>query len=383
MMNLSRLDGASTSSSSPPVSLAGSAGRRMATHSILNAFERPRPGRKHHQREDGPILTHLTSTSPKSRCVAPVSQPPSAAEVSALHSLIAGSSSLCVITGAGCSTESNIPDYRTPGTGAYSKGHKPMTHQQFMGSESARKRYWARSFAGWKIFNSSKPNGAHFALARLEQNGHIGHLITQNVDRLHQRAGSSNVTEIHGTTHEVICMSCGHKTTRGDFQERLASANDFLRDFDSDGFGGVPYGGGSEEKDPGAVRPDGDVDIVAEWEQDLSVPSCSHCGTGLIKPDVVFFGDNVKPAVAQTAMGAVEAADALLVVGSSLQVFSAFRLVKRAHEGGKRIGLLTVGDTRADDLADFKIEVRAGEALAMALLHDQGSLDLPATASLL
>lgn len=178
-------------------------------------------------------------------------------------------------------------------------------------------------------------------------------------------------------------MSCGHKTDRADFQERLASENAFLREFDSDGFGGVPYGGGSEEKDPGAVRPDGDVDIVAEWEQDLRVPCCARCGAGVLKPDVVFFGDNVKPEVARAALGAVEAADALLVVGSSLQVFSAYRLVKRAHEGGKAIGLLTVGGTRADDLADFKIEVRAGEALARALLHDGGSLDLPATASLL
>ena len=141
----------------------------------------------------------------------------------------------------------------------------------------------------------------------------------------------------------------------------------------------MPYGGGSEEKDA-AVRPDGDVDITAEWEQDLVVPKCENCGTGVLKPDVVFFGDNVKKGIAERAMDAVTSADALLVVGSSLQVFSAFRLVKKASDLNVKVGMLTVGETRADDLADFKIELRAGEALARVMLHENASLNLPSTA---
>lgn len=169
-LSLSRqLEGASSSSAMPArVRRLSTSASASAQPQQSYAAEPPRRPQQRRQRrghgEDGPILTHLTSTSPPSRCVAPPTPPPTAAEVSSLHSLIAGSASLCVITGAGCSTESNIPDYRTPGTGAYSKGHKPMTHQQFMGSESSRRRYWARSFAGWQVFNSSRPNGAHLAL---------------------------------------------------------------------------------------------------------------------------------------------------------------------------------------------------------------------------
>ena len=232
----------------------------------------------------------------KMSSLAPPVPPPSDDHLSLLHALFANNAHVAVLTGAGCSTESNIPDYRSPSTGAYSRGHKPMTHQQFMATEKARRRYWSRSYAGWAVFSASRPNEAHAALARLERDGYVSSLITQNVDRLHAKAGSEKVTEIHGTTHEVMCMSCGDITTRESFQGRLEEENSFLKEMEAEDFRGVPYGGGSEEEDSGSVRggggaatggggsvrPDGDVDITAEWEQRLVIPSCSKCG-GILK----------------------------------------------------------------------------------------------------
>jgi NAD-dependent deacetylase sirtuin 4 len=282
--------------------------------------------------------------------------------VSRLADFIASSEKLLVITGAGCSTESGVPDYRSP-NGAYTKGHKPMTHQQFMSGEPARRRYWARSFVGWRRFSGVQPNAAHFTLARMQAAGRLaGGLITQNVDRLHQQAGSTPVLELHGTTHRVVCLSCGADTCRVHMQERLAALNpNFV---DDDGKADLQQ------------RPDGDVELAQQATLHFNVPHCESCHTGILKPDVVFFGANVPAHVAHTAKHWAETADALLVVGSSMSTWSSFRLANEVARRGRPIAIVNIGHTRSDAQATLKIQARASEVLARALVH--GGLDLPA-----
>ncbi|MBJ6763011.1 NAD-dependent protein deacetylase [Myxococcaceae bacterium JPH2] len=264
-----------------------------------------------------------------------------AAGVEALASLLRGRR-IVALTGAGCSTESGIPDYRGPGTRA--RARNPIQHREFLTKPEVRARYWARSLLGWPRFSSARPNAAHHALANLERDGHVLGLITQNVDRLHHDAGSVRVIELHGALSRVRCLDCGGMETRPDLQNRLLALNpDFSHT-------------------PTEWRPDGDAELPVEAVQSFRVPACLRCG-GTLKPDVVFFGDNVALPIVEEAFSLLEEGDALLVVGSSLAVYSGFRFVTRAAERHMPIALLNIGESRGDSLADVRVEASAGEVL--------------------
>jgi NAD-dependent SIR2 family protein deacetylase len=259
-----------------------------------------------------------------------------------------------VLTGAGCSTESGIPDYRSPG-GAWTR-HKPIYFSAFVRSAEVRRFYWARSYRGWPRFDGARPNAAHRALARLEAHGRVHQLITQNVDDLHQEAGSRAVVQLHGRNRVVVCLDCGGELPREEMQSRLAELNaEWLQAAHVDGLGG-------EEAD---FAPDGDADVAQEVVGGFRVPACHRCG-GVLKPAVVFFGESVPAEKVTYSMGRVDEADALLVAGSSLTVWSGFRFARRAHERGIPIAIVNIGPTRADDLATIKIEQRCGQVLAEA-----------------
>ena len=250
--------------------------------------------------------------------------------------------SITVLTGAGVSTASGIPDYRDD-KGDW-KAATPIQYAEFAGSEDARRRYWARSYVGWQRFGKAQPNGAHHSLARLESTGKIDTLITQNVDRLHSRAGSERVIDLHGDLSRVRCIDCDATVSRGEFQAQIRGANPDWHTRVSE------------------YRPDGDAELADASYMDFSVPACTSCG-GRMKPDVVMFGENVPTERVAEAMAAVDRADALLIVGSSLMVYSGFRFARRAHETGKPIAIVNRGTTRADDLATLKVEADCAEAL--------------------
>jgi NAD-dependent deacetylase sirtuin 4 len=247
-----------------------------------------------------------------------------------------------VLTGAGCSTESGIPDYRGPGTRA--RARNPIQHREFLTKPEVRARYWARSLLGWPRFSSARPNAAHHALAALERDGHVPGLITQNVDRLHHAAGSARVIELHGALARVRCLDCGAQEARVDLQERLLALNP--------GF----------EHQVLELRPDGDAELSSELLSSFQVPACLGCG-GTLKPDVVFFGDNVPLPTVEAAFAMVEEGDALLVVGSSLAIFSGYRFLVRASERRMPIAILNIGECRGVELADVRVEARAGDVL--------------------
>lgn len=255
---------------------------------------------------------------------------------------------LLVIGGAGCSTEVGIPDYRDQ-RGQW-KRPQPVTYQAFMGDERVRQRYWARSMLGWRIMGQARPGAAHKALVQLEQQDRLELLITQNVDGLHDAAGSQNSVDLHGRIDTVLCMDCGHRFARAGLQERLLAFNpDWAQLY-------------------AAAAPDGDADLEGHDFSQFVVPACPHCGIGLIKPDVVFFGETVPRERVQACMDAVTRADAVLIAGSSLMVYSGYRFVLAAHEQGKSIVAINQGVTRADALLDFKIEADVGQTL-MALVN--------------
>lgn len=240
-----------------------------------------------------------------------------------------------VLTGAGVSTASGIPDYRGPQTPA--RKRPPVQHREFVGSAALRARYWARSTLGWPRFRRFVPNDAHHAIAAWEQTGQLGGLVTQNVDRLHHKAGSVDAIELHGALARVRCLGCDALEPRDALQERLLSANP--------SFG--------EQRWP--LLPDGDVELPDELVADFVVPPCLRCG-GVLKPDVVFFGDHVSPPTLQAAFSRLDDADVLLVLGSSLQVFSGYRFALRAAEQHKPIAIVNRGETRADGLATVKLD---------------------------
>jgi NAD-dependent deacetylase sirtuin 4 len=275
--------------------------------------------------------------------------------VTPLRDFIGASRRLVVLTGAGCSTESGIPDYRSPG-GAWTR-HKPIQFSAFVRSSDVRRFYWARSFRGWPRFERARPNAAHVALAQLEARGGVHQLITQNVDDLHHEAGSRAVVQLHGRNRAVVCLSCGVESPRADVQERLAALNAaWLNDAQWEGL----------HADDADFAPDGDAEISRERIGGFRVPDCTRCG-GVLKPAVVFFGESVPRPVVDYAMSRVEEADAMLVVGSSLTVWSGYRFVKRAAEQGVPIAILNIGPTRADDLASLKIEAKCAEVLPEAV----------------
>jgi NAD-dependent deacetylase sirtuin 4 len=299
--------------------------------------------------------------------------------IDTLLAWFAGKSQILCLTGAGLSTESGIPDYRG-NNGSYHRGHRPMVHDQFMKSECQRKRYWGRGMVGWKSFDETAPNAGHVALAELERLGRIGvafednrafyeghdddlewtfrsghrklSLITQNVDTLHRRAGTKHLIELHGRTDQLECMQCGTKRDRNSFHAELEGLNtDWLNR-------------ALATTDNDDMRPDGDAAVGMEDFESVQVPPCQSCG-GFMKPSVVFFGDTVPRNRVAQCQTAVEKADGLLVVGSSLAVHSAFRHVRAASKLGVPIAILNVGGTRAEaeGLDVLKIEAPTGQTL--------------------
>jgi NAD-dependent SIR2 family protein deacetylase len=248
---------------------------------------------------------------------------------------------LVVLTGAGLSTDSGIPDYRGPGAPA----RTPMTYQEFVSGPEAQQRYWARSHLGWSRMRRAEPNAGHRAVAALGADL----VITQNVDGLHEAAGTPRLVALHGRIADVVCLSCRSTTSRASLQQRLAALNP----------------GWAERHASVAVRPDGDVDL--DDTADFVVPGCVDCG-GVLKPDVVFFGENVPPARVARCYDAVDAlADrggTLLVAGSSLTVMSGLRFVKRAAKRGAPVVIVNRGPTRGDELATHKVEVGTSEWLS-------------------
>ena len=250
---------------------------------------------------------------------------------------------IAVITGAGCSTASGIGDYRDR-QGAW-KRRPPVQMQAFLQQPETRRRYWARSMRGWPVMAGAAPNDAHRALAALERSGRVHGLITQNVDGLHQRAGHRRVLELHGALAEVLCLDCGARVPRAEVQRRLERDNAFVLHAAA------------------AAAPDGDADLAEDLDlADFVVPACLRCG-GVLKPDVVFYGESVPRERVTEATGLVDGADAVLVVGSSLMVFSSFRFVRRAHERGIPVVAVNQGVTRADDRLAVKVAADCGAAL--------------------
>jgi len=240
-----------------------------------------------------------------------------------------------VLTGAGMSTASGIPDYRGP-DGA--RRVQPMQYAEFLASSENRRRYWARSYVGWSRFRSAGPNDAHRAVAALQHAGHVEELITQNVDGLHQAAGSRDVIELHGNLTDIVCLNCEERFERGQVHSWIAEANP---GFDAQ----------SDE-----IRPDGDIVLAAQDFADFRLARCVTCGSDLLKPDVVFFGGSVAKSLVEQAYRAVEGADALLVLGSSLQVMSGLRFVKRAHALGIPVAVVTRWPTRGDAWVSLRID---------------------------
>ncbi len=247
-----------------------------------------------------------------------------------------------MLTGAGISTASGIPDYRDE-NGAW-KRRPPMAFRAFADSDAARRRYWARSLVGWPRMRDARPNAAHRALERLEAAGRVHHVLTQNVDGLHQRAGSRRVLDLHGRIDEVVCLRCRARSSREAYQARLAGS---FR----------PVAGRSAP-----TAPDGDADLEGVDLAGIVVPGCEACG-GVLKPDVVFFGENVPKPRVEEAYARVGEADLLLVAGSSLMVFSGYRFVRSAHDRGVPVAIVNLGRTRADDDAAVRVRADVAETL--------------------
>jgi len=250
-----------------------------------------------------------------------------------------------VLTGAGCSTASGIPDYRDE-NGEW-KRRPPVMIQAFRDKPEVYRRYWARAYAGWPRFTAAAPSAAHRALAAWERAGTLACVVTQNVDRLHQRAGSRAVIDLHGRLDEVVCLACGTRTSREDVQSTMTAANPAWNVV-------------------ALSAPDGDADIDARAIESFASPHCDRCG-GLLKPDVVFFGENVPLPRVDAARAGLASADALLVAGSSLMVYSGFRFVRQAHDLGLPIAIVNRGLTRGDELAELKVHGDVGALLGEAV----------------
>jgi NAD-dependent SIR2 family protein deacetylase len=261
------------------------------------------------------------------------------ADRAALLALVAGRR-VVALAGAGLSTESGIPDYRGTGRSARTQ----IQHRDFVRSERTRARYWARSFVGWVRLAAAEPNAGHRALAALERAAAVSGVITQNVDGLHQRAGSSRVVELHGTVGRVRCLGCGATESRAALQERLRGLNP------------------SWDSGAAAAAPDGDAQLDEAALDGFRPPACLACG-GVIKPDVVLFGDNVAPPVLAEAWRLFDEAEVLLVLGSSLSVWSGFRFVRRAAEQSRPVAIVNLGPTRGDALARLRLAEPLGQAL--------------------
>ena len=265
-------------------------------------------------------------------------------ELLRLERFVHSSSKLFVLTGAGVSTESGIKDYRSEGVGLYATtSHRPTNIADFLRSARVRQRYWARNTVAWPMFRAFAANSSHRFLAALEQRGKLHWLVTQNVDWLHHKAGSQKVTELHGSMYTISCLACQHLEARDQLQARILRENP--------GWSAVPQG----------FAPDADVFVSEEAVQSFRAPLCQLCG-GDMKPEVVFFGDSVPRERVQLVTQRLAEADACLVVGTSLQTYSALRHVRQAHELGMPLLIMNIGPTRADSLADVRLWGRCGEA---------------------
>jgi NAD-dependent SIR2 family protein deacetylase len=247
-----------------------------------------------------------------------------------------------VLTGAGVSTESGIPDYRSPEASA--RRREPIRGPDFLRSAAIRQRYWARAMAGWERFRHARPGPAHEALAELEARGKVTRLITQNVDRLHQAAGSRNVIELHGALAEVVCVACGALEDRDAYQLRLRGANPAWSDR------------------AGPAAPDGDADLPDDLVLGFEVPPCTGCGSAL-RPRVVLFGENVARSIVDEAFASIDECEALLVAGTSLAVYSGYRFLRRAVERGVPIVIVNRGPVRGQEHARAKVEASTGAVL--------------------
>ena len=268
--------------------------------------------------------------------------------IGSLRQWVAQHPRLFVLTGAGVSTGSGIPGYRDD-AGQWQR-RQPVTHQDFIASHATRQRYWSRSMLGYPMMRDAQPNRAHLALAALEVAGHVTQLVTQNVDGLHHLAGSARVTELHGSVHQVVCLGCGVQEARGSLQARMLDDNPAFA------------------ARRAAVAPDGDADVEAEDLAAFVVPVCDACG-GMVKPDVVFYGAGVPRVRLDAAFDALAGADAVLVAGSSLMVYSGYRFCLRAQDLGKPIVAINQGRTRADAL--FALKVNQDCAPVLAALAEQ------------
>ncbi len=259
---------------------------------------------------------------------------------------VAGVPCWTVLSGAGLSTESGIPDYRGPS--GVRRSADPMTYSEFATSASGRQRYWARSHLGWRLIGDARPNTGHRAVAALQRAGRVAGVVTQNVDRLHQAAGSSDVIDLHGTLDVIVCLDCGDRTSRADLEVRLTEANPGFEQL------------AAEVR---AVNPDGDVDLDETRVASFRTVGCLVCGGDRLKPDVVFFGESVPKERVARAFAAVDATGALLVLGSSLSVMSGYRFVRHAHRSGYPVVVVNQGATRGDAEADLLAWLPLGPAL--------------------
>jgi NAD-dependent SIR2 family protein deacetylase len=259
-----------------------------------------------------------------------------------------------VLSGAGLSTESGIPDYRGPS--GQTRRAQPMTFQAFTGSLTARQRYWARSHLGWRHITGAAPNAGHRAVAELQRRGLVSAVITQNVDGLHQAAGAAGVTELHGSLHHVVCLGCWQRTPRMELDGRLQAANPLWKAPEV----AMPPG----HEDGPAVNPDGDVAL--ESTDGFTVVDCLACG-GTLKPDVVFFGENVPKARVEACYDLVSEASCMIVLGSSLTVFSGLRFVRHAAKRAIPVAIVNQGPTRGDALALARLDAPLGATLTAVL----------------
>ena len=264
------------------------------------------------------------------------------ADLDALAGLLVAAREVLVLTGAGMSTDSGIPDYRGP-DGA--RRVTPVQYHEFVRSADVRRRYWARAYVGWRRLATAGPNAGHRAIARLQSVGALGALITQNVDGLHQAAGSRDVVELHGALAAVVCLACGARSGRAALDARIRERNPNF------------HPGGRE------IRPDGDIELAEVDVAGFVVPRCLRCDSDLLKPDVVFFGESVPKPRVTACCALTDAADVLLVLGSSLRVYSGYRFVLRAAERGIPVAIVTRGPSRGDPIATMRLDAALGQVL--------------------
>lgn len=275
----------------------------------------------------------------------PKHKPPDHNDYEQLRQFLTKHNNILILTGAGISTESGIPDYRSEGVGLYARtNHKPIQYQEFLKYPKARQRYWARNFVGWPRFSGVQPNSTHTAITDLQKAGKVTSIVTQNVDRLHHKAGADNIIELHGTAYLVRCINCSYQINRSDLQEIMKENNPNMLDNFS------------------MIRPDGDVELSQEQMNSFRVPLCPEC-EGPLKPDIVFFGDNVPKSRVKQIRDEVTRCEALFILGSSLTVFSSYRIILQAKDEGKYISILNIGPTRADDIVSLKISTKCGDIL--------------------